>query len=238
MLWINSWLKQYLGRLNRFNSWLKRLSRNGLRINSWLKWIPGYWFRSTHNSKFFPIFRSKSTQLMNQSKKNWFWVDSWFDSESYPCLLSSTLSQLDYLAADHISKPFCRSMKGRLPGFVWHLTTRSFGVPQNLTDLLGLTIHTALHIHPQSCISWKFPTKHFRKRSNTAFIVLLMWMPIRWDLLDGLTFICRVEIWKWAEALNWTGRFSVVDWSIPLNQFERRAGAKFLASLPKKSSRI
>ena len=37
---ISSWLKQYLGDLNRFNWWLKHLSRNWLRIISWLKWIP------------------------------------------------------------------------------------------------------------------------------------------------------------------------------------------------------
>ena len=44
LIWISSWLKQYLGDLNRFNSWLKRFSSNWLRINSWLKWIARYWF--------------------------------------------------------------------------------------------------------------------------------------------------------------------------------------------------
>ena len=52
---ISSWLKQYLGNLNRFNSLLKRLSRNWLWINSWVEWIPKYWFRSTRDSKCFPI---------------------------------------------------------------------------------------------------------------------------------------------------------------------------------------
>ena len=52
---ISSWLKQYLGNLNRFNSLLKRLSRNWLWINSWVEWIPKYWFRSTRDWKCFPI---------------------------------------------------------------------------------------------------------------------------------------------------------------------------------------
>ena len=88
---ISSWLKQYLGDLNRLNSWLKQLSRNCLRINSWLKWIPRYWFRSTHDSECFPIF--DSNQLMTQAKNIWFWADSWFDSEPYPCL-SKTVSRV------------------------------------------------------------------------------------------------------------------------------------------------
>ena len=46
--------------------------------------FPRYWFRLTHDSKCFPIFYSN--QLMTQAKNIWLRVDSWFDSESYPCL--------------------------------------------------------------------------------------------------------------------------------------------------------
>ena len=61
MVWISTWLKQYVGDLNRFNSWLKRFSMNWFRINSWLKWIPRYCFKSTRESKRCPIFRFKLT---------------------------------------------------------------------------------------------------------------------------------------------------------------------------------
>ena len=47
-----------------------------------------YWFRLTHDSKGLPIFRFKSTR---DSSEIWFWVNSWFDFESYPCLLDSCL---------------------------------------------------------------------------------------------------------------------------------------------------
>ena len=70
LIWIISWLKQYLGDLNRFNSWLK--------------WIQRHWFKSTHDSKCFPIL--DSNQLMSQVKNILFWVDSWFDFALYPCL--------------------------------------------------------------------------------------------------------------------------------------------------------
>ena len=56
LIWISSWLKQYLGDLNRFNSWLKRLfqelthnqlmtqidSQVLLQIDSWLKMLSGF----------------------------------------------------------------------------------------------------------------------------------------------------------------------------------------------------
>ena len=60
--------------------------RNWLRINSRLKWIPQarHWFRLTHDSNCCPIFYSN--KLMSQAKSIWFWVESWFESESYPCL--------------------------------------------------------------------------------------------------------------------------------------------------------
>ena len=35
----------------------------------------------------FPFF--DSNQLMTQAKSIWFWVDSWFDSESYPCMVTT-----------------------------------------------------------------------------------------------------------------------------------------------------
>ena len=47
----------------------QRLSRNWLRINSRLKWIPRSWhFRSTHDSKRFPIFLFKS--IHDSSKRH------------------------------------------------------------------------------------------------------------------------------------------------------------------------
>ena len=95
MIRISSWLKQYLGDLNRFSSWLKRLSGNWLRIKSWLKWIHRCWFRSTHYSKCFLIFRFKSTH--DSSKNNWFWVDSWFDSELYPYLLIGIFNLIEVI---------------------------------------------------------------------------------------------------------------------------------------------
>ena len=46
--------------------------------------FPRYCFKLIHDSKCFPIFYSN--QLMTQVKSIWFLVNSWFDSESYPCL--------------------------------------------------------------------------------------------------------------------------------------------------------
>ena len=84
LLRISSWLKQYLEVLNRFNSWLKRLSRNWLRINPWLKFIPHVLIQIDSWLKVLPPF---SIQINSwQAKSIWFWVDSLFDSESYPCL--------------------------------------------------------------------------------------------------------------------------------------------------------
>ena len=39
---------------------------------------------STHDSSGSPDI--DSNRLMSQAKNIWFWVDSWFNSESYPCL--------------------------------------------------------------------------------------------------------------------------------------------------------
>ena len=67
--------------------------------------FPGIGSESTHNSSEFPGIDSyrlltqnnsrffDSDQLMTQRKNIWFWFDSWFDSESYPCLLTSFLKR-------------------------------------------------------------------------------------------------------------------------------------------------
>ena len=94
LIWISSWIKQYLGDLNRFNSWYNRFSRNWLRINSWLKWIQKDWLMIQHASQF---FRFKSTHY---SSEKHFRVDSWFDSESYPCLVMPPLHILKYASFD------------------------------------------------------------------------------------------------------------------------------------------
>ena len=54
-----------------------------IQIDSWLKVLLHFFY---------------SIQLMTQAKSIWFWVDSWFDSESYPCLQATPLNQrtLDY----------------------------------------------------------------------------------------------------------------------------------------------
>ena len=44
---------------------------------------------STHDSSRFPGI--DSNRLTTQAKNIWLWVDSWFNSESYPCLHSSLL---------------------------------------------------------------------------------------------------------------------------------------------------
>ena len=52
---INSWLKQYLGELNRFSSWLKWLSRELTQSQLMTHADPKlYWFRSTYDANGFP----------------------------------------------------------------------------------------------------------------------------------------------------------------------------------------
>ena len=46
------------------------------------QWIDS---ESTHDSNRSPGI--ESIRLMTQAKKRWFWFDSWFNPESYPCLL-------------------------------------------------------------------------------------------------------------------------------------------------------
>ena len=46
--------------------------------------FPGNQIILAHHSKCFPTFNLN--RLMTQAKNIWFWVDSWFDFESYPCL--------------------------------------------------------------------------------------------------------------------------------------------------------
>ena len=81
---ISSCFKQYLEDMNRFNSLLRRLSSKWLRIDSWLKWIPQV-IQIDSWLKVFPHFFIQINSWLN-SKRIWFWVDSWFHSESYPCL--------------------------------------------------------------------------------------------------------------------------------------------------------
>ena len=50
--------------------------------------FPRYWFRLTHDSQSASPFFD-SSQPMTQAKIIWFWVNSWFDSESYSCLLET-----------------------------------------------------------------------------------------------------------------------------------------------------
>ena len=93
LIQINSWLKHFLGELSRFISWLKHLPWNRLAIQAGspgidsnqlmtreLPWESNQ-IDSTKNLSLFG-----SNQLMTQAKNMRFWVDSWFDSESYPCL--------------------------------------------------------------------------------------------------------------------------------------------------------
>ena len=55
LIQINSWLKQYLGELNRFSSWLKWLSRELTQSQLMTHADPKlYWFRSTYDSNGFP----------------------------------------------------------------------------------------------------------------------------------------------------------------------------------------
>ena len=95
LIWISSWIKQYLRYLDQFNSWLKHLPWNWLRIKSLLKRIPRHWFRLTHNSKCFPIFQFKWTH--DWSKHILFWVDSWFDSEWYSWVIPWYLQTIPHL---------------------------------------------------------------------------------------------------------------------------------------------
>ena len=78
-------------KLFRLDSWLKRLLKKMIWIDSWLKWL---------SHEMTPIqlttqAASKnidSTQLTTQAKSVRFWIDSWNDSESCPCLLLTLLS--------------------------------------------------------------------------------------------------------------------------------------------------
>ena len=54
----------------------------------------------------FPIF--DSNQLMTQAKNIWYWVDSWFNSESYPCLLPA------FSKLSNIPEWICQKMQHKL----------------------------------------------------------------------------------------------------------------------------
>ena len=99
---INLWLKHYLGDLNWFNSWPNQLSReltqnqlttqadspgidsDRLMAQAASLGIKSNWLMAKNAS---PLF--DPNRLMTEAKNIWFRVDSWFDSESYPCLVGS-----------------------------------------------------------------------------------------------------------------------------------------------------
>ena len=84
---INSWLMQYLGKLNRFNSWLRWFSREStqnelttqvdpqvlIQIDSWLKWLSR---ELTQNQ----LMAQADPQLLIQI--DWWLKRKTFDSES------------------------------------------------------------------------------------------------------------------------------------------------------------
>ena len=59
----------------------QEFTQNKLMTQVYFPGIDSYWTMTQSASPFFDW-----TQLMTQAKGVWFWVDSWFDSESYPCL--------------------------------------------------------------------------------------------------------------------------------------------------------
>ena len=58
------------------------LTQNQLMTQVDSSCIDSDWLLIQSASPFFD-----SNQLMTQAKSIWFWVESWFDSESYPCLV-------------------------------------------------------------------------------------------------------------------------------------------------------
>ena len=87
--------------LSRFNSWLKwlfmELTENQLtkqadpqvliQVDSWLKRLSRYLTQNQLIAQADPQVLNQFDSWLKQKKSNWFWVDSWFNSESYPCLI-------------------------------------------------------------------------------------------------------------------------------------------------------
>ena len=100
----------------------QELTQNQLMTQVDSPGIDSDWLMTQSASPFFD-----SNQLMTQAKNIWFWVGSWFDSESYPCLtltfvkvlqrrLHKTRSVLPYspslqITPLHISSSIPRSLK-------------------------------------------------------------------------------------------------------------------------------
>ena len=76
LIWISSWLKQYLGDLNRFSSWFKRLfqelTQNQLKTQVDSEALIQIRLMTKNASRLFD-----SNQLMTQAKSICFWVDQW-----------------------------------------------------------------------------------------------------------------------------------------------------------------
>ena len=90
--------------LNRFDSWLKRLSRELtqnqlttqkdpqvlIQIDLWFKRLSREFIQNHLMTQADPrVLIQISSRIVR--KNNWFWVDSWFDSGSYPCLIYTLL---------------------------------------------------------------------------------------------------------------------------------------------------
>ena len=93
--------------------------------------IDSDWLMTQSISPFFDL-----NQIMTQAKSIWFWVDSWFDSDSYPSLIGSSSSfvrNVIYCELQKLEKPkrvqkltyFFLLVFRSLHGQKW---TKSFGI--------------------------------------------------------------------------------------------------------------
>ena len=74
-----------------------------------------------------PLF--DSNRLMTQARNIWFWVNSWFDSEPYTCLIYTTRSQSSPLTHFVIRRFFRCWWRCSLPGCYAHKYCYAFGIP-------------------------------------------------------------------------------------------------------------